>query len=71
MRWTGLSLALWTLFPVPGLRAQSNDPQVAAFDALRAASSSPVSGSAEAGSVRFLGFDVAASGFTPAQRSPG
>jgi len=64
-----LVLALFTLFPPPGVRAQSDDPQAAAFNALRAASSVPVSGSVDAGSVRFLGFDVPATGMTPTQQA--
>ncbi len=64
-----LVLALFALFPAPGVRSQSNDPQAAAFNALRAASSVPVSGSVNAGSVRFLGFDVPATGMTPAQQA--
>jgi len=46
-----------------------DDPRVAAFEALRTASSVPPTGSTEAGAVRLLGFDVAPSGLTPAQQA--
>ena len=64
---------LLTLVPLAltasGAVAQSHDPQVSAFEALRAASSVPLTGSVEGGSVRLVGFDVPATGSTPAQQA--
>ncbi len=48
--------------------AQSQDPQVSAFEALRASSPVALSGSVEAGLVRLVGFDVPATGITPAEQ---
>ena len=69
MGWVAPWLVLFTFLPTPVVRAQSDDPQTAAFNALRVASSVPVRGSLGAGCVRSLGFDVPATGGTPTQQA--
>ncbi|HZE89586.1 MAG TPA: M4 family metallopeptidase, partial [Verrucomicrobiae bacterium] len=52
-----------------GAHAQSNDPQPAAYQALRTASAAPLTGSTSGGALRQLGFDVPAVGATAAAQA--